>query len=90
MPASARPLLTPREVAARCNLNYRTVLKAIEAGELPAFRLCNRLRVDPEQMEAWIESSLTTPRRPVSPDRRSRRQRAFAPHSLKNLNQENP
>jgi excisionase family DNA binding protein len=48
-------LLTPREVADYCTLNYRTVLKAIEAGELPASRLRGRLRVSRYDMLAWID-----------------------------------
>lgn len=85
---SAPALLTPREVATFCSLNYRTVLRAIEAGELPASRVRNRLRIRQEDMDAWIDASRTTPRTAVLPDRSALRSRkSFERHSLKRLNE---
>lgn len=49
-------MLTPKEIAALTGLSYRSVLRAIEDGELRAFRLRGRLRVDHGDYEAWKEA----------------------------------
>ncbi len=46
-------MLTPAQVARLTNLSRATVYRAIERGELRASRLCGRLRVDLEELEAW-------------------------------------
>lgn len=52
-PASLR-LLTVREIAAACQLSEKAVRRAIDDGELPAIKLRSRLRVTPQDFEAWI------------------------------------
>ena len=47
-------LLSPEEVARACGLSRRAVYRAIARGELRAARLCNRLRVQPDELERWI------------------------------------
>lgn len=48
-------LLSPEDVARACGLSRKAVYRAIERGELPASRLCSRLRIRSEDVEAWIE-----------------------------------
>ena len=55
------PLLTPEAVARRCGLSRRAVYDAIRRGELPAMRLCNRLRVRGEDLDAWFAGSVVQP-----------------------------
>jgi excisionase family DNA binding protein len=50
-------LLSPEDVARRCGLSRRAIYRAIERGELPAVRLCSRLRVEPEALEAWLSGN---------------------------------
>lgn len=57
MAGTTERLLSPREVAAHTGLSYRTVLRAIEAGELPASRLRNRLRISRYDMLSWIDGA---------------------------------
>ena len=72
---SAAPLLSPEEVAQRCGLSRRAVYRAIERGELRASRLCSRLRIHPDDLEAWrrtnyVETSqppMTAPPAPLPP-----------------------
>jgi excisionase family DNA binding protein len=58
-------LLTPADVALRCQVSTKTVLRAIHRGRLRASRLgargAYRIRVD--DMEQWIAGSAITPRR---------------------------
>lgn len=54
-------LLTPEDVARRCGLSRRAVYDAIRRGELPAMRLCSRLRVAPDAFEAWLAEAAITP-----------------------------
>ena len=55
--ASDESLLSPGEIAQTCRLSLKTVYRAIGSGELPASRICNRLRVRPTDLNAWIDAS---------------------------------
>ena len=54
-------LLSPEEVARACGLSRRAVYRAIARGELRAARLCNRLRVQPDELERWIGERTVAP-----------------------------
>ena len=54
-------LLTPEQVAQRCGLSRRAVYDAIRRGELPAMRLCSRLRIHPDAYDTWLTTSALTP-----------------------------
>lgn len=49
-----RPMLTPRETAERLNVSEKTVRRLIANHELAAVRVGAQLRVDADQLEAWI------------------------------------
>jgi excisionase family DNA binding protein len=74
-------LLSPEDVARVCGLSRRAVYRAIARGELRAARLCNRLRVQPAELERWVgermvapdASAPATPRLPVTGSRGSLR-----------------
>ena len=57
-------LLAPDDVAHQCGLSRKAVYRAIERGELRAFRLCSRLRIRPEDVTAWLESNVVGQRPP--------------------------
>ncbi|MGH2984033.1 MAG: helix-turn-helix domain-containing protein [Solirubrobacterales bacterium] len=54
-------LLSPGEIAEACGLSRRAVYRAIGRGELPAARLCNRLRVRPADLARWIAERMENP-----------------------------
>src|SRR3954453_6639839 len=56
-------LLTPQDVADRCQISTKTVLRAIRAGRLRACRLGTRggFRIHPADAEAWIASCTVEP-----------------------------
>lgn len=54
-------MLSPQQVAGQTGLNYRTVLRAIEAGELRAAKLRGRLRISEQDMQAWIGDNIVEP-----------------------------
>ncbi len=60
---SDETLLKPVDVAKRCQVNTKTVLRAIHAGRLRASRLgeSGALRVRPEDVEAWIDATVVEP-----------------------------
>jgi excisionase family DNA binding protein len=63
-------MLTPRDVAERCQLSTKTVLRAIRAGRLRASRLgaSGAYRVWERDVDAWIEQSVVVPARaPAEP-----------------------
>ena len=60
--AAADRLLTPYEIAERCALSAKTVYRAIDRGELPAARLCTRIRVRASDVDAWILARQVRPR----------------------------
>jgi excisionase family DNA binding protein len=66
IPAAPR-LLTVKEVAAACQLSEKAVRRAIDDGELTAIKLRSRLRVTPDDFQAWIASQRQRRARPASP-----------------------
>jgi excisionase family DNA binding protein len=58
-------LRTPADVAKRCQISAKTVLRAIHAGRLRASRLgeSGAYRMRDEDIDAWIEQSVVTPLR---------------------------
>ena len=60
-------LLTVKDVAGACQLSEKAVRRAIDAGELPAVMLRSRLRIRPEDLDAWITSSLRRGRAGAEP-----------------------
>ena len=61
MPAAStittkRDFLTPREVAARVGVSYYSVLRAIRRGDLAAFEVVGRLRVEITEYERWTHA----------------------------------
>lgn len=59
----ADQLLSPEDVANQCGLSRKAVYRAIERGELAAFRLCSRLRIRPEDVESWLKANSVAPAR---------------------------
>lgn len=55
---------TPEQVAQRTELSRKAIYRAIERGELTAYRLCGRLRITPSDEQAWIENNRVTPHQP--------------------------
>ncbi len=61
----AERLRTPAEVAERCQISAKTVLRAIHTGRLRASRLgaSGAYRMRDADVDAWIEESVMTPPR---------------------------
>lgn len=75
-------LLSPEDVAVQCALSRKTVYRAIERGDLRASRLGSRIRVRPEDVDAWIERHVI----PVPSAPSSRARLGFrAPRGLRSL-----
>lgn len=47
-------LLKPEQVAAQCGLSVKAIYRAIQRGELEAFKLCGRWRIKSEALESWM------------------------------------
>ena len=56
-------LLTPADVAERCQVSQKTVLRAIRAGRLRAYRLGARgaYRLRAADVEAWLAETAVQP-----------------------------
>ena len=55
-------LLTPSEIAARLQLQERTVTRWLRTGYLRGFKLGKEWRVSPEDLRAFIERHANTPK----------------------------
>lgn len=53
-PPAEERLLTIPEVAETCRLSEKAIRRAIERGQLKAFKLCNRIRISHGDMRDWI------------------------------------
>ena len=64
-------LLTPQEVADACQLSARTVIRAIERGELRASKLAIRggWRIVPADVDAWLVARSNRRRDPPDGER---------------------
>jgi excisionase family DNA binding protein len=47
-------LLTVHQAAERVGLQHLAIRRAIQRGELPAVKLCSRIRIDPSDLHDWI------------------------------------
>jgi excisionase family DNA binding protein len=74
-------LLSPADVARACGLSRRAIYRAISRGELPAARLCNRLRVRPADLNAWVSAQTLSP--PLVGGGSTRATRAWSRGSLR-------
>ena len=56
-------LLTPGDVAERCQISAKSVLRAIHRGQLRAYRLGERgaYRLREGDVDAWLELSIVAP-----------------------------
>lgn len=48
-------MLTIKDVSARLNVSECTVKRLLRDGTLPFYRIRNQLRVDPKDLEAYLE-----------------------------------
>lgn len=48
------PLLTLQEAALIARLKEMALRRAIDRGELPAFKLCSRVRIERAELDAWM------------------------------------
>jgi excisionase family DNA binding protein len=56
--SSTDQLMSPKEISQLCGLSARTVYRTIARGELPAAKLCGRLRARMVDVEQWIERNM--------------------------------
>ena len=49
---------SPSSLSRRLSLDRKTVYRAIEKGELRAFRFGRALRLDPQDVQDWLERSV--------------------------------
>jgi excisionase family DNA binding protein len=49
-------LLTVADAAERLGLKHGAVRRAIARGDLPAMKLCSRIRIDPVDLRRWVEA----------------------------------
>lgn len=54
--------ITPKEIAALERLSPDAIYRAIASGDLPARKVCGRLRVDRADYKAWKERHRVRPR----------------------------
>ncbi len=58
-------LLSAEQVAELCGLSRRSVYRAVDTGELAAYRLSNRVRIPESAVEAWLAANRVRPRERV-------------------------
>lgn len=63
------PLLSVEELAASTGLHKRTIYRAIEDGDLPAYRLRGQLRIAVDHRDQWLTANLVAARPTPTPNR---------------------
>jgi excisionase family DNA binding protein len=56
-----REFVTAQEVAEATNLHVAVVRRAIDRGDLRAYKLCSRLRIRRDDYHDWIERNTVAP-----------------------------
>ena len=64
-------LLSVERVAELTGLSRRSVYRAVDAGELAAYRLRGRVRIPEAALDAWLEAHRVAPRRRPRADARA-------------------
>jgi excisionase family DNA binding protein len=54
-------LLTVADAARRLGLKHGAVRRAIARGDLPAMKVCSRIRVDPADLHRWVDGQRIEP-----------------------------
>jgi excisionase family DNA binding protein len=84
--SEAGRLLTPAEVAERCRLGRKAIYAAIDRGELPASKICSRLRIRVEDVDAWVlNTRIERNPLPLPQQTEPRRFTYAAPNGLRSL-----
>ena len=63
-----KKLMSVAEAAERLNVHKMTVIRAIKAGKLPAAKVGRFWRIEPADLEAYIEAGRITPARATNTD----------------------
>jgi excisionase family DNA binding protein len=50
-----RPLLSPKELAARLGISDRTVRSMIESGRMPSLKIGGLTKVEPAEVDAYLD-----------------------------------
>lgn len=53
--------LTPRQVAERCQISYKSVLRAISSGDLEAYEIAGRKRIPTTAYKTWTRATPAGP-----------------------------
>lgn len=48
------PFLTIHEAGQRVALGPGAIRRAIQRGDLPAIKLCSRVRIEPAELDRWV------------------------------------
>ena len=54
----SKEIMTIKEVSEYLKMNYRTVYRLAERGEIPAFKLGKNWRVKKDLLDKWIEEQI--------------------------------
>jgi hypothetical protein len=77
MTATARDVLSPREVADRAGFSYHAILRAIRRGDLQAFEpVPGHYRIELAEYERWLRRPARRNQPPPEPRPRRERRRA--------------
>jgi excisionase family DNA binding protein len=82
---TAAEFRTPEQIARRTGLSRKAIYRAIERGELAAYRLCGRLRIATTDEQTWIDQNRVSPAVSAKPNCDLRPRPAAGQHSLRRL-----
>lgn len=60
--------ITMRQAAEKTGIDYSTIVKATNAGELPCYAPLGRKRLDPIEVDEWVREYHSSTTSPTQPD----------------------
>ncbi len=84
-PAAHPCFLTAAEVASMLKLNHQVLVRKLQAGEIPAYKIGKDWRIEEGELRAWLRTVSNQPSGPSGSEEEEIRRRFFAGGRLKQI-----
>ena len=84
-PFSKKRFLTAAEVAAVLRINHQVLVRKLQAGEIPAYKIGKDWRIEERELDGWLRAAANRPRVVGIPEEEAIRRHYFVGGRLKQI-----